>query len=246
MDDKDVSGVVDKVNDLNDDGLPKSHEELNQLIAAKKMAERDRVTRQMEAKYQAEMEQLRSQQMQAGQAGNANPAQMPAASQGIDQAQIDRLIAEKVAEDMQRRQEEAAKAAHEEEMKRVANTYFSKLRATGEKISDFDEVMGDFDHTQFPQLVHAIHSYDNMGDMMYELANNPIKLEKINSWLKYSPQRAQQELQKLSDSIRETSQAIDEYQAAPAPLSESRPSNVGVASGMSKLEQMKRDKRFMF
>ena len=242
-----TEGEVDKdvARENVDEGLPKSHDELSQLIAAKKMAERDRVTRQMEAKYQAEIEQLKSQQKQTqAPARDANVAQQSPA--GLNQSQIDEMVAAKISEDLERRQAEAAKEAHEEEMKRVANTYFSKLRAAGEKNSDIEEVMGDFDHTQFPQLVHAIHTYDNMGEMMAELANNPLKLEKINAWLKYSPKKAQSALQELSDSIRETSNAYEDYQAAPAPLSESRPSNVGVTSGMSKLEQLKRDRRYMF
>ena len=81
---------------------------------------------------------------------------------------------------------------------------------------------------------------------MYELANNPAKLEKINAWLKYTPQRGLKELRTLSDSIKQTNQAVDDYTPTNPPLSQIKQSNVSSESGNQGLEALKRDPSLMF
>lgn len=243
MSSDDVSGVTDEnlgENDSLNDGLPKTQEELSKLIGREKLLERDKIKREMEAKQRAdraELEALKAAKQQESVASNGG------ASGNVD-PNIDEIVNSKIQETLSKRQQELDKAAKETEMQRVADTYFSKLGAHAEKDGDFQEMVEDFDHMQFPQLIHAVHGFDNMGEMMGELLNNPTKLEKINAWLRTMPDRALKELRKLSDSIRETSAAFDEYQPTEEPLSETRPSNVGAASGLSKLEQAKQKYRF--
>jgi hypothetical protein len=246
MDNADVSSVVESNNELSNAGVgeyfPKSQAELDELMgrekfrAAEKAAEK--VRRELEAKHQAEIEQLRAES-----AKSVNPvSQAPE----IDANAIQEQVIARLQQDMQARQAEADKAAYEAEMNRVSENYFTKLKAGGERISDFDEVMADFDHTEFPQLVWAVSGLDNTAEVMHHLANNPRKLENIDLWLRRMPERGMKELKNLSDSIREANAAIDDYQPTNAPLSQTKSSNVRAGSGLSELERLKQDRKYMF
>lgn len=239
MDNADVSGVTDEfvAAKVNDQPL-KTQAEMDEIVGRERFNEREKVRREMEAKHKLEIEKLRAEQMQA--------ASSQSQAGGVDTDAIRNQVIQDLTERAEAQQAEAEAAAKDAEMKRVADTYFDKMKTGGNKISDFDEIMGDFDHKQFPHLVWATSNMDNAAEVMYELANNPTKLEKINGWLKYSPERGLKELRNLSDSIRDTNAAIEEYQPTNAPLSQTKPSNVSAGNGMSKLEQMKADRKFMF
>jgi hypothetical protein len=243
MENTDVSGVVENTvvsSESVDNGLPKSNEELDRLIAAKKLGERDRIKREMEAKHQAEIEKLKAEYeaKQAKSKPTASPEQESPI--GVSQEEMDRRINDRIQEDIERRRAEAEKAEYERQMQNVADTYFEKLKKHGEKNSDFAEMVGEVDHTQFPKLVHAIHGFDNMGEMMEQLINDPRRLEKIVSQLNYTPKAALKALNELSGSLKENEQAVNEYEAIPPPLSEPKPSHIGAGSGMTQLEQLKR------
>ncbi|AXH77665.1 MAG: hypothetical protein [Caudoviricetes sp.] len=245
MDNAEVSSVVESNKNVESSNadvgeyFPKTQAELDELMgrekfrAAEKAAEK--VKRDLEAKYQAEIEKLKADRSGAS-----------VVSSEIDTNAISEQVIARLQQDMLARQAETEKAAYEAEMNRVSENYFSKLKAGGEKISDFDEVMADFDHTQFPQLVWAASGLDNTDEIMYHLANNPQKLEKINGWLKSMPNRGLKELKNLSDSIRETNAAVDDYQPTNAPLSQIKSSNVSAGSGLSELERLKQDRKYMF
>lgn len=241
MDNTDVSGVVDDNLETQagiDDKLPKTQGELDELVGREKLRERDKIKRELEGRHQAELQKLRAEREGAMQ--NEQP-QAPGMSGGEDASQVARAEVQKI---LQQEKEKAAKAAHDDEMQRVADTYFSKLKGGAQRHDDFEEIIADFDHAEFPQLVHAVHGFDNVADMMYELANDPRKLEKINGWLRTMPERGLKELKKLSDSIRENDAAFEEYEPTAEPLSETKPSNVSASGGLSKLEMAKKKYRF--
>lgn len=238
MDNTDVSGVVEDGLDTGavNDKLPKTQAELDELIGREKLKERDKLRREMQ-----------SQQVKAPVAKPPMEQQEPqmqdeSTTQGMDSSQID----ERVEAALQKRQQEIEKAQRENEAQRVADTFFEKFGKGVNKYDGFEDIIADFDASEFPQLVHAVSGFDNVEDIMYELSNDPRKLEKINAWLRNMPERGLRELKKLSDSIRETNTAVDEYQPTPPPLSQTKPSNVSAGSGLSKLEQLKQSGRFKF
>ncbi len=240
MDNTDVSGVVENSEVEESPKLSMTQEELDELIGREKLKERDKLRREMEAR------QGNAQQAQAKQA-TAKPVDNAGGMGGdIDTDQINQLVNARIQETLLERQKEAEQAERAAEADRVADSFYAKLEKGKEKYPDFEEVIADFDPAEFPQLIHAVHGFDNMADIMVELANDPRKLEKINSWLRNMPERGIRELKKLSDSIRETNTAVDEYQPTNAPLSQTKPSNVSAGSGLSKLEQLKQSGRFRF
>lgn len=212
-----------------------SQADLDRVVKREKLEAEERVRRDLEAKHKLELAKFKSgdEQSMGGMMSPDDKQQIIQDLRSQFEAENKALLEKQKAE------------AHEREMQGVADTYFSKLNSGKEKYSDFDDVLGDFDHAQFPQLVHAVSGLDNAPDVMYELANNPSKLEKINAWLKYTPNRGRKELQNLSDSIRETNQAMQEYTPVNEPLSQVKQSHVGLDTGTS-LEKLKQDKRFMF
>lgn len=237
MDDANKVDVVDEV-DSAPEYVKKTQEEINAIIGREKFEAAEKVRRELETAHKAELDKLKTGQTQAmgGMRDSSN----------VDIDAIYQQVASKFAQDMQGKQAEEAEAARQAEMQRIADNYFSKLKAGGEKYSDFEEIMGDFDHAEHPQLVYAVSNLENAADVMYELANSPQKLEKINAWLKTMPNRGIKELKNLSDSILQRDNAVSEYQPTAQPLSQIRGSNVSANAAPRGLEAMKKDPRFMF
>jgi hypothetical protein len=213
-----------------------SQEDLNRTVQREKLEVEARVRRELEAAHKAELAKLKSGEVQS----------MGGMSTGaVDTDAIYKEISDKLQADMQAKESQLAREQHEKHMQSVADKYFDGINRGKTKYNDFEEILGDFDHAQFPQLVHAVSELENPEDVMYELANNPTKLEKINWWLVHTPQRGMKELQGLSDSIKQTNQAVDEYTPTNAPLSQIKQSNVSTNADTG-LEALKRDPALMF
>ncbi len=213
-----------------------TQEDLERIVKREKLEHEQKVRRELEAAHKAEIAALK-----AGTTQN-----LGGMNSEVDVDKIKQDVYATFQADVKAHQEKVAEAQHQEEMQRVADNYFSKLKGAKEKYSDFDEVMGDFEHEALPQLVYNVSGLDNAGDVMYHLTKNPRMLQDIDYWLRTMPAKGLKELQKLSDSIKETAAAQDEYEPTNPPLSETRPSNVGVASGRQGLEDLKRDPSLMF
>lgn len=231
------------LNDVNTDVLTSqaqeakafSQEDLDRIVKREKLEAEERVRRELASAHKLEMAKIKSGEVQpmGGMISQDDRQQILQDLRSQFEAEQKQLLEKQQAEE------------HERHMKSVVDTYFSKLESGKSKYEDFDDVLGDFDHAQFPQLVHAVSGLENASDVMYELANNPTKLEKINAWLKYTPNRGIKELQKLADSIRETNQAVQDYTPVNEPLSQIKQSHVGLETGTN-LEKLKQDRRFMF
>jgi len=214
-----------------------TQDDVNRTVKREKAEVEERVRRELETAHKAELAKLKSGEVQS--MGGMNTG-------AVDTDAIYNEIREKLQADVSAKESEAAKARHEAEMQSVADRYFDGINRGKTKYNDFEEILGDFDHAEFPQLVHAVSGLENPEDVMYELANNPAKLEKINGWLKFTPQRGLKELQNLSNSIKQTNQAVEDYTPTNPPLSQVKQSNVGSESGNQGLEALKRDPGLMF
>lgn len=210
--------------------------EVDAIVGREKAEVAARTRREMEASHQAEIEKLRAASTQnvGGMKGN-----------DVDVDAIYNQIASKFQVDMQTREAELRKEQYDADMRRLAGSYFSKLKAGKEQYNDFDEIVGGFKHEAFPQLVQAVAGMDNTAAIMYELNKNPEKLERIDFWLSRDPERGFDMLNKLSQSITQVKQAEDEYEPIEPPLSQIKPSNVGAgSSGNLGLEDAKQLWRF--
>ena len=156
-----------------------SQDDLDRIVKREKLEAEDRVRRELAEQHKLEMAKVKSGEVQpmGGMISQDDKQQILNDLRSQFETEQRQLLDKQKAEE------------HERQMQGVADTYFSKLSSGKEKYSDFDDVLGDFDHAAFPQLVHAVSGLENAEDVMYELANNPAKLEKINGWLKYTPNR---------------------------------------------------------
>ncbi len=213
-----------------------TQEELDRVVKREKAETAARVRQELELAHRAELEKLKTGQTQ----------NLGGMTDSVDPNKIYEQVAGKFREEMQLEQDRQAKAQHEAEMKRIADNYFSKLSTGKDRYNDFDEMVGDFDHTAFPQLVWAVSGMDNAADVIYELNKSPAKLEQIDYWLNKSPTKGLKMLHTFSDSIRQVQTAENEYEPTNPPLSQVKPSNAGADSRTGSLEDLKRDPSLMF
>ncbi len=214
-----------------------TQDDLQRIVKREKAEVAERVRRELETQHNAEIEKLRLGQTQSMGGMNQN------AMDGVPPELADKIykqVSSKFQQDMEAQQQKFAQDQHDAEMQRIAANYFSKMRAGKERYSDFDEMVGDFKHDAFPQLVYHLSGMDNAADLMYELNKNPEKLERIDYWLNKVPEKGLEMLHKLSQSIADVRSAEDEYHPTNPPLSQIKPTrNVGADSGNLGLEDLK-------
>lgn len=211
-----------------------SKEQIVELVKHEKAKAAESVRRELEAAHKAEIDKIRLGQTQ--QLGGMKD------TSALDDDMAQRVYKQaysKLEQEMQTRQEQMAKEQHEAEMRRIADNYFSKLRSGKERYNDFDEIVGDFKHDAFPELVYHLSGMENAADIMYELNKNPEKLERIDYWLNKDRRKGLDMLNKLSQSILQVRAAEEDYQPVNAPLSQVKPSNVGADNGRMSLEDYK-------
>lgn len=119
------------------------------------------------------------------------------------------------------------------QMTQVANNYLQKVEQGKAAYEDFDEVTKDFDPTAFPQLTFLLSGIENAGDVLYDLAKNPLKLAGLDRLAEKNPRQAHNELLKLSKSITDNRQAQAEAQNqnVAEPLDRLSPSRVSGSNG---------------
>jgi len=149
MDDSDKSGVVEDTSvEAAPEYVQKTQAEINEIVGRERFNSAEKVRRELEAKHKAEIEKLKLGETQAvgGMKGSEN----------VDIDEIYQQVSTKMQADMDSKATQAEVEARQSEMQRVADTYFSKLKSGKDKYEDFDDVLGDFEHAAFPQLVHAV------------------------------------------------------------------------------------------
>jgi hypothetical protein len=199
-----------------------TQDHVRNIVAKEVSIAAQKARREVEEQYQSQA-QNQSNQQQASQMG------------GMSQPNMDDMYQQFQA----RLQEEAAKKAYEDQIRRVADTYVNKMATGAELFEDFNDVMGEFDPARFPSVVYLVSEMENVPQIMYELANNPMKLASINSLAQTDERQAKKALQMLSKSIAHNENAKEEYVSTNAPLSKLKPSNVSADKGLSTLEDFK-------
>lgn len=194
-----------------------TQEQVNALIGREKAAAAEKARRDLEAQYRAQREQEASTPPQALGSNNVN----------VDD--IYQQVESRLRQAEEERQAEAQTKAYQEQIQNVANTYMQKINSgTGEELyEDFADVMKDFDARKYPGLVWLVSDMDNVPQVMYDLASNPLKLAAINHLASTDETQARKALQKLSQSIVQNQSAVDNYASTKPPISRMKPSNVG-------------------
>lgn len=206
-------------------------DEVNKIVAREKSRAAEGARREAEQQYQQQLEALRSQQQQ-------HNAQIPRdADSAAMYQQVQELFNQNVAAHQKQMQDEQQR----QHMTQVANNYLAKVEQGKSAYADFDDVTKDFDPTAFPQLTFLLSGIDNAGDILYDLAKNPMKLAGIDRLAEKNPRQAQSELLKLSQSINanKQAQADAQNQDVAAPLDRLASSRVAGSNGKMGIKDLR-------
>ncbi len=209
---------------------------VNEIVKREKLAAADKVRRELEAQHAAAIDQLKAgQQQPAGVSPESNP-DMRSQMQAMLNEEIQKYQAEE-----ERRAEEARQAELKEHINKSANQYLMKVEQGKSDLSDFDEVMKDFDISAFSGVALLAGQMENTAAIMYELAQNPLKVAQLHTLAQQSPGLAEKEMRKLDASIAKNQQAASNNIQTNAPLSRLKSSSVaGADNGQMGLKDFKK------
>ena len=142
---------------------------------------------------------------------------------------IRKIIADEFSTQQERLREEAAKFQAQQAYQQTANEVTQKVNEASKRIPDYAETMAQVGHfSEAPGIVMLANSVDNTGDVLYELAKNPMKLGSILSALQANtPTIARSQIVSLSKSIKQNQEASGD-KIPDEPLSQPKPTNFGV------------------
>jgi hypothetical protein len=127
--------------------------------------------------------------------------------------------------------QEAALMSRQAQALQIETDFKSKIAAERMADPDFADLYDALNIEAHPELIIWANSMDNTAQIVKDLAKNPTKYANILMLAKSaSPRMAQIELNKLSQSIKSNLEA-QKQPVAPAPLSQIKPSNIGVDNG---------------
>lgn len=145
---------------------------------------------------------------------------------------IEKRVSDYISQHQQEQERKAQEAQQQAEMNRLFSEMNSKVEAAKDRYPDYEDQLANLNgvFSNKLELLHYVNSVDNSGDVLYELAKNPMKLVAIEDLAKMSPHLGMSEIRKLSDSIKKNETAKKTFQSA-EPLSQLKSSNVGTDDG---------------
>lgn len=190
-----------------------------------------------EKKMQQQLEEMKAQLEQAGAGEQPQAVQQPpeqqqgggqmGGMQQMSQADIEAAIQKQ----MEKQAELQRQQQLQQEVNQVAEQFYDKMSQGAELYDDFEEIAGGFDAKAFPSIVYLANLMDNTPAIIYELQKNPSKLTHLDRLVEKSPQSAQREIAKLSQSIKSNQEAQQQNQDTQEPLGRMKPSKVGADNG---------------
>lgn len=199
-----------------------------------------RIRAEEREKARREFAQAQNTQVQSNhQAQQQSQSQMGGVAQLTPQ-EIQRQIDERVSQQLTQHQQQAQNY-------HAAQTFLNKLEAGKTKYSDFKEVVTDGFLQNFasnaPVVFHMANGFDNTDDLVYELRKNPGNIIKLRDLAQLDPSLANEELKKLSDSIKQN-RSVSNQRSASEPLDQVKPSSTGMDNGSRTVRDYKRDPRY--
>lgn len=191
-----------------------TQDDVNKIVGKVRAEDKERYTKRPETQYTPPASNLDEQKVKE-----------------ITGNEVQRLRDEWAAEQKQ--------ATLENNAKRVANEFFTKLSSAKEKYQDFETVTSDLDYQSIPAVVELANMFDNTVDVMYDIAKNPIKIGNLQQLIMINPKLAYNEMKRLSESIKDNEKAKD-TRLPNEPLSQLLPSNSGSDSGNKNITDYKR------
>lgn len=199
--------------------------QVNKLIGSAKEKAAEAARREVEQKYQRELEALNAQRSS------------PTKNEGSAEIDEDALY-QKFTQRLQNQMQEENMKNH---ITRIGNTYSSKIEQGKSAYEDFDEVTKDYDPAQSAHLTVLLSDIDNPADVLYEINSNPTKLVVLDQLARTMPKKAMSELLKISKSISDNKQAQAEASSSRIsdPLDRLSPSKVSGSNGKMSITDLR-------
>lgn len=197
-------------------------------------ADVDRIVADKKQKWQEQ--NTRNDSARTEMNSNARPMETPTAPQNVD---IDKLVEDKVHKLSQVYQQQQQQQFLNQQAQKVTGEINAKLNDSRSRYGDFDKVVTPAALSEMPDLSLLANGVENTGDVMYDLLNNPTKVANINSNLmaakiynsSYYYQLAQKQMQEISESVKRNQTAKANEPNVKEPLSQNKPSNLGMDNG---------------
>lgn len=163
----------------------------------------------------------------------AAPAQNSAQETGNAQQQSGKTIEQIVEEKLSQQNY----AMHRQQ---VMNNFVQKMQEGPKKYTDFDEKVAQLNLPAIEPILHLANAVENSEDVMYDLASNPGKVSKLFDELeKGRPHIALMMVKELAKSAKVNQQAAKQ-QTPDEPLSQIKPSNVGMDNGSQSVSSIRK------
>jgi hypothetical protein len=211
-----------------------SQDKVNDIVKRVRMEERNKIQRD----YGVDLERLKADKLSASQRQESSQEQnAPRDSNNEDV--VGRQIEERLLRMANEHKLKVEQEAEQSRLQSIADTYYKKMEEGSELFEDFDDVMKDFNPSKNADIIELAHEFDNLPQIMYELANNRTKASELRRLARDDREDAMYELQRLSKSIMHNEKAQQDYSPARAPLTKHKASNVGADNGTMNLKDFK-------
>ena len=230
---------------------PKSKPHLIPDARVKKIVERERAAAFEEGKRHMQ-EQLQPQLGQMPTGSVAPQQQMQAQVGGMDPSMIEQAIARALqAQQTQLNEHQRLAAEQQSARERAAldEEYRKRVEMSMVSSPENREVLSNFNTAPYEHVKYlATLATDNTGDVMADLAKRPTYLVGLQMLAERDPQKAHDELVKLSKSLKETHSAAIEAAVNPQeePLGRLKPTTPGVDNGKPSIRDWKRNPKYRF
>jgi hypothetical protein len=212
-----------------------TRDQVAKIVNAEKSKAVDATKRELEQKYQRDMEQLNASRSQQPSGNNNSP-------NAVDTDAVYQKVQERFNQQLQQEREKQEQEMMRAHVQSVSQKYLSKVAQGKSAYDDFDEVTKDFDPAAFPQLAYLLaENVDNAHDVLYDISKNPLKIAGLDRLAEKNPRQAIAELQKLSQSITANKQAQSEAQdqQTAAPLDRLQASRVSGSNGKQTIKSLR-------
>lgn len=171
----------------------------------------------------------------ATEAYQAQQAQLAQNQSGIPQSNLSLQEIERMVDTAAERKIEKIRQQHDENIMRArADTLISQVQAKiargkdlakEDGIEDFEQTLSRLPYANMPNVIEAANEFENTDRILYELAKNQREAQAIQELFRFNPVEARNDLQKLSESIKQQDKA-GKAKVPNEPLKQIRPSPV--------------------
>lgn len=210
------------------------HQAEAQPVIQEKMVPQSEVDRIVHARLMRERENA--------QMGMGGMQQAPAA---FDKEALLKEAVQRMQEQQQEQQQAYVREQERIQAEQIAKDYLDKMEQGKHRYDDFEEVTRGFNPGNYSRVTVLASQHDNLADIIYDLKKNPQKLATMQVLALTDPQAAQEEMIKLSESIKKNEQALANNVKSPSPLSRLKSSaQAGQDTGKRTIRDMRQDPRY--